>query len=59
MPCAGLLCQQAVEKALKGFLTRHDVAFRKTHSLEELGASSEQMDPTLKAVVDPSALCRT
>ena len=51
-------CQQAVEKALKGFLAWHDVSFRKTHSLEELGASCEQMDPTLKAVVDPSALCR-
>jgi HEPN domain-containing protein len=51
-------CQQAVEKALKGFLAWHDVAFRETHSLEELGAPCEQMDPTLKTVVGPSALCR-
>lgn len=32
----------------------HDVAFRKTHSLEELGASCEQVEPTLKAAVDPA-----
>ena len=30
-------CQQAVEKALKGFLTWHDEPFRKTHNLVELG----------------------
>jgi HEPN domain-containing protein len=30
-------CQQAVEKSLKAFLTWHDVAFRKTHDLIELG----------------------
>lgn len=30
--------QQAAEKALKGFLVWHGVRFRKTHSLEELGA---------------------
>jgi len=46
--------QQAVEKALKGFLAWHDIEFRKTHSLEELGASCEQVDPTLKAVIDPA-----
>lgn len=47
-------CQQAVEKALKGFLAWHDVAFQKTHSLEKLGAICEQVEPTLKAVVDPA-----
>ena len=30
-------CQQAVEKSLKAFLTWHDIAFRKTHDLVELG----------------------
>jgi|SRR6266850_2882892 len=45
-------CQQAVEKALKSFLAWHDRPFRKTHSLEELGAASETVDPTLKSVVD-------
>ena len=37
---------------MKGLLAWHDVAFRKTHSLEELGASCEKVEPTLKAVVD-------
>lgn len=47
-------CQQSVEKALKAFLAWHDVAFRKTHSLEELAIPCEQNDPTLKAVLDPA-----
>jgi len=45
-------CQQAVEKALKGFLAWHDCPFRKTHSLEELGEQCLQLDPTLKSLVD-------
>jgi HEPN domain-containing protein len=45
-------CQQAVEKALKAFLAWHDRPFRKTHSLEELGASCEMVDPSLQAAVD-------
>ena len=36
--------QQAAEKALKGFLVRNGVPFRKTHSLEELGAQCEAVD---------------
>src|SRR5437016_5455665 len=32
-------CQQATEKALKGFLTWHGHPFRKTHDLTELGKS--------------------
>ncbi len=34
-------CQQAVEKALKGFLTFHDRPFRKTHDLDELATACE------------------
>jgi HEPN domain-containing protein len=30
-------CQQAAEKALKAFLAWHDVPFRKTHDLAEVG----------------------
>lgn len=30
-------CQQAAEKAIKGFLTLHARPFRKTHSIEEIG----------------------
>jgi HEPN domain-containing protein len=47
-------CQQAVEKSLKAFLAWHDKPFRKTHSLEELGAACEAIDATLKSVVDPA-----
>jgi len=47
-------CQQAVEKILKGLLAWNDVAFRNTHSLEELGAACEAIDPTLQEAVDPA-----
>ena len=30
-------CQQAAEKAFKGFLTWHDVPFRRIHELDVLG----------------------
>ncbi|TVR71867.1 MAG: HEPN domain-containing protein [Sphaerobacteraceae bacterium] len=33
---AAFHCQQAVEKALKGYLMWHDTPFRKTHNLLEL-----------------------
>jgi HEPN domain-containing protein len=45
-------CQQCAEKALKAFLAWHDVPFRKTHSLEELGEASVQIDPTLAPLLD-------
>jgi len=45
-------CQQAAEKALKGFLTWHDRPFRKTHSLEELGEACLEVDPGLGALID-------
>jgi len=45
-------CQQAVEKAFKGFLTWHDTPFRRTHSLEELGRQCMKIDPMLKGPVD-------
>lgn len=37
--------QQAVEKALKGFLTWHDQPFRRTHDLLQLVQQCEQIDP--------------
>jgi HEPN domain-containing protein len=45
-------CQQAAEKALKAFLAWHDVPFRKTHDLEEIGEACIKLDPTLEEVVD-------
>jgi HEPN domain-containing protein len=50
-PCGGdaaFHCQQAVEKALKAFLTWHDRPFRKTHDLVELGAECVAIDPGLE-----------
>jgi HEPN domain-containing protein len=45
-------CQQAVEKAWKGSLFWHDVPFRKTHDLRELGQSCVAVDATLAAVAE-------
>jgi len=41
-------CQQAVEKTLKAFLAFHDVPFRKTHELEELGTQCSALDESLE-----------
>lgn len=40
-------CQQAVEKAWKAFLFWHDVPFRKTHDLRELGGACVALDASL------------
>jgi len=45
-------CQQAVEKTLKAFLMWHNIPFRKTHSLEELGEQCLDIDGTLKSLID-------
>jgi HEPN domain-containing protein len=45
-------CQQAAEKALKGFLTWNACAFRKTHNLEEIGQQCLTIDPSLRDVID-------
>jgi HEPN domain-containing protein len=45
-------CQQAAEKSLKAFPTWHDVAFRRTHDLEELGDACRAIDGTLAALVE-------
>ena len=39
--------QQSAEKALKGFLTWHDIAFRQVHELGEIGKQCLQADATL------------
>ena len=43
--------QQAAEKAVKAFLTFHQIAFRKTHDLTDLGAQCAAADPSLEAVM--------
>ncbi len=45
-------CQQAVEKALKGFLVCYDAPFAKTHDLGKLGTSAVQLDATLEPLID-------
>lgn len=45
-------CQQAAEKALKGFLTWNGRAFRRTHNLEEIGEQCLSVDSTLREVID-------
>lgn len=48
-------CQQAAEKALKGFLAWHDVPFRRTHLLEDLGAQVVEIDATLPTEMQRAA----
>jgi HEPN domain-containing protein len=45
-------CQQAGEKALKGFLTWHGRSFRKTHNLEETGEQCLAIDGSLREIID-------
>ena len=39
--------QQAAEKAAKAFLVSHDLPYRKTHDLNELGEQCAGLDPSL------------
>ena len=43
-------CQQAAEKAWKAFLFWHDVPFRKTHDLRELGEACAGLDAGLASL---------
>jgi HEPN domain-containing protein len=45
-------CQQAAEKAMKGLLAWHDIPFRKSHDLEEIGESCLSIDASLKDLVE-------
>jgi HEPN domain-containing protein len=52
---AAFHCQQAVEKALKAFLTRHDHVFPKTHDIGELSLVCVQYEPSLEPLLRESA----
>lgn len=41
-------CQQTAEKALKGFLSFHDIPFGKTHDLAAIGGLCVKQDPSLE-----------
>lgn len=45
-------CQQAAEKALKGFLTFHGQRFEKVHNLPLLVAQAMQIRPEFKGLLD-------
>lgn len=47
-------CQQAAEKAMKGYLTAHDRIFRKTHDLDELATACTAIDGGLEKILDPA-----
>lgn len=48
-------CRQAAEKAFKAFLVWHDIPFRRTYSLEEIGEQCLQVDPGLTELMDAAA----
>jgi HEPN domain-containing protein len=43
-------CQQAAEKALKGYLAWHDVPFGKTHDLAAIGTLCASREPDLESL---------
>ena len=43
--------QQAAEKAVKAFLTFHQIPFRKTHDLADLGSQCASVDPSLERIL--------
>jgi len=47
-------CQQCAEKLLKAFLTWHQISFRKTHELRELGEACEAIESSLSASITPA-----
>ena len=49
---AAFHCQQAAEKAMKGFLTWNDQAFRKTHNLEEIAEQCLAIDSSWREEID-------
>ena len=52
---AAFHCQQAVEKALKSFLTRHDHRFRGTHDIGELAVACLEHESSLEPLLRESA----
>ena len=50
--------QQAAEKSLKAFLAWHQLPFRKTHNLVELGEACNQLDQSLEALLRRAAPLR-
>ena len=47
---AAFHCQQAAEKTVKAFLTWHDLPFRRTHDLTELGRQCASLDASIEPI---------
>jgi HEPN domain-containing protein len=45
-------CQQAAEKAMKGYLTAHQQPFGKTHDLRQVGKACLEIDAALGDMVE-------
>jgi HEPN domain-containing protein len=43
--------QQAAEKAIKRFLALHQIPFRKTHNLADLGSQCATVEPSLERIL--------
>ncbi len=48
--------QQVAEKAMKGFLTFHDLPYRKTHDLAEIGGQCAAIEASLESVLIRAAV---
>ncbi len=49
-------CQQAAEKALKGYLLFHDVRFEKTHDIEVLILQAAEEDSSLGVCIEAARI---
>jgi HEPN domain-containing protein len=49
-------CQQAAEKAVKGYLLHHDVRFEKSHDIELLVSQALDIDPTFADCIEAARL---
>lgn len=52
-------CQQAAEKFLKGLLTYHQTAFRKTYGLRELALECAAIDPSIEVEIQAATTALT
>lgn len=49
-------CQQAAEKAIKGYLLFHDVRFEKSHDIVLLVSQATDVDPSFSALIEIARL---
>lgn len=49
-------CQQAAEKAVKGYLLYHDIRFEKSHDIELLVSQAMNVDPAFRDCIEAARL---